>query len=96
MKIKISYMTINIIFQEMEGEYGYFMGETDGSYTIYIHKRLSGPHLVDTLFHELSHYAYHIHRPTDEEGTVSTVSTVLTEALDRNKNLRQLVMENLE
>lgn len=96
MKIRLSYLVISIEFIDLDGEYGRFEGGEDGNYVISIHKDLSGPALADTLLHEIAHLAYHLYAPSDEEGQVSSITNTLVEALNRNKQLREMVLENLK
>lgn len=90
MRIKLSYLTIDIVFTDTE-EYG----EWHPPNLIYIQKGLTGPSLVDTIGHELGHVGYYLYDPQDEESQVRVCSTVWTEALYRNPKLKQLVMDHL-
>lgn len=90
MKINLSYLSINLKWVDME-EYG----EWHPPDLIYIQEGLTGPLLVDTIQHEIGHVGYWLFDPQGEESQVRVCSTMWTEALARNKNLRGLVHDSL-
>lgn len=95
MNIKISHYTIPIKFAKLKKKYGLFEPQDDGSCIIYIDERLSGSILVEVLFHEIGHLAYFLHSSKGEESEVSSMATIIVEALARNKAFRELILENL-
>lgn len=95
MKLRISHYEIPVRFIEMEKDSGSFEIGNDGIPNICIHKGLRRGELVNTLFHEVGHLAYHLYQPKGEEAQVSAVTNVWVEALTRNKWFRELILENL-
>lgn len=90
MKINLSYLTIELKFKDID-DYGLWTPPD----TIRIQKGLKGQLLVDTIQHEIGHVGYFLFAPRGEESQVRVKSTLWTEALHRNRNLRQLVERNL-
>jgi hypothetical protein len=94
MKIHLSYLKIDVKFIDMDA-----YGEFHPPDLIYIQSGLTGPLLVDTLNHEINHeinhVGYYLYAPSEEESQVRVCSSLWTEALCRNKSLKQLVENNL-
>lgn len=101
MKLRASYSTCYLTFKkgllddrECFGECLY--DDNEGVVRIYIEKSLTGPELATTLLHELGHWAYHLWKPKKEEITVTVLSAFYVEVMQRNKRLREMILENLE